>query len=443
MMYSRLKLARNLLKDDGVIFISIDDNEVDNLKRICGEVFGNNNFITTIIWQKVYAPKNSARHFSVDHDYILLFAKNIDLWIPTPLPRTEEQDKLYKNPDDDPRGPWMSDNLTARNYYGEGLYEVTGPTGKKFEPKKGRYWLSSLDTFNKLVEDNRIWWGKTNENMPRLKRFLSEVSGGRVPQTLWFYKEVGHTQDAKKELLKYVDFSETGNVLNSVKPIELIKRIVHISTNKDSNDIILDFFAGSGPTGQAVFKKNQEDGGNRKFILVQISEDLPIEEQIVKTISDLAKSRLKNVGDEVRKEKEHVDIGFRVLKVDSSNMAEIYYTPDKVVQKELFQSTDNIKDDRSPEDLLFQVLLDWGVDLTLPITKETIEGHEVFFVDGNALAACFENIGKISEDFCKKLAEHKPLRVVFRDAGFKDDSAKINAEQIFKLMSPQTDVKTI
>lgn len=443
MIYPRLKLARNLLRDDGVIFISIDDSEVDNLKSICKEVFGAENFVASIVWQKVFSPKNSAKYFSEDHDYILVFAKNKDFWRPNLLPRTPEQDKLYSNPDNDPRGPWTSGDLTARNYYADGLYEVTGPIGKKFGPGKGRYWRSSYKNFKKLDEDNRIWWGADKSNMPRLKRFLSEVADGRVPQTLWTYKEVGHTQDAKKELLRYVNFQETVNVLNSVKPTKLLMRLVHIATNAKENEVILDFFAGSGPTGHAVIKKNMEDGGNRRVVMIQIAEPLPVEEESVKTIADLAKSRLRNVGDELAGSSVQCDIGFRVLKVDSSNMSDVYYTPDALKQGDLFNFVDNVREDRTDEDLLFQVLLDWGVDLSLPITRETIAGKSVFFVDDNALAACFNKEGGITEDFVKQLATRSPLRVVFRDAGFASDSVKINIEQIFKLLSPSTEIKTL
>ena len=469
MMFPRLKLARNLLKDDGAIFISIDDGEVASLRKLCDEIFGTENFITTIIWQKVFSPKNSARHFSEDHDFIVVYAKDKTLWTPNQLPRTAKQNKLYKNTDNDPRGPWTSGDLTARNYYGDGQYEVTGPTGKKFTSGKGTYWRTNYEAFCKLDADNRIWWGNDGQNMPRLKRFLSEVSDGRVPQTLWTYKEVGHTQDAKKELLKYVEFEKTENVLNSVKPTSLIQRIIHISTNNTDEEVILDFFAGSGPTAHAVVNQNIKDKGTRKYILIQLDEALPKPESVVKTISDLTLSRLKNVHTKCNSDGEEIDAGFRVLKVDSSNMADVYYTPDAVEQNLLNLQTDNIKANRSSEDLLFQVLLDWGVDLTLPITKEIITTehteatesngdknsvssvpsvpsvvkNEVFFVDTNALAACFEKSGKITENFCKELAQRQPLRVVFRDAGFKDDSVKINVEQIFKLMSPHTDVKTI
>ncbi len=441
MLYPRLKLALNLLRDDGAIFISIDDNEVDNLKRVCSEIFGDSNFVASIIWQKVFSPKNSARYFSEDHDYILVFAKNKSNWKPNLLPRTEEQDKLYKNPDDDPRGIWTSGDLTARNHYSDGLYEVEGPTGKKFGPGKGRYWRSSFASFQKLDEENRIWWGKDNNNMPRLKRFLTDVSDGRVPQTLWSYKDVGHTQDAKRELLKYVAFEETANVLNSVKPSKLLMRLIHIATNPDGNEIVMDFFAGSGPTGHAVLKKNELDKGDRKYVLVQIPEKLPVEEENVKTISDLTKSRLRSVGEEVRASNVSFDVGFRFLEIDSSNMNDVYYSPDEFKHDDLFAQVDNIREDRSSEDLLFQVLLDWGVDLACPIRKESIQGKDVFIVDENALVACFD--AGVSEALVKELAGFEPLRVVFRDNGFVSDSVKINVEQIFKQLSPGTEVKSI
>ncbi|ANJ58573.1 DNA methyltransferase [Pseudomonas silesiensis] len=450
MMYPRIKLAWNLLKDDGSLFISIDDNEVDSLKKICDEIFGAQNFVATVIWQKVYAPKNSAKHFSEDHDYIVIYAKNAASWTPTLLDRTAEQDALYKNPDQDTRGPWMSDNLTARNAYADGQYEVEGPTGKVFVPGRGLYWRHSKANFEKLIADNRIWWGADGNNMPRLKRFLSEVSGGRVPQTLWSYKEVGHTQEAKRELLDYVSFKNTENVLNSVKPTKLLKRAIKIATSANSDDIVMDFFAGSAPAGQAVVALNMEDGGNRRYILVQIPEVLPAPEDGFETIADLAKSRLRNFSAKVESDSNSqegssdglkLDVGFRYFKIDTSNMNEVYYIPDAVRQDLLSDQVDNIREDRTAEDLLFQVLLDWGVDLALPITQQIIAGKTVYFVDGNALVACFD-IG-IDEDFIKQLVGHKPLRVVFRDAGFASDSVKINVGQMFKLLSPATEIKTL
>lgn len=444
MIYARLKLARNLLRDDGVMFISIDDNEVDNLRKVCSEVFGEENFVAQIIWQKVFSPKNSAKWFSEDHDYVLVYAKSADQWAPNLLPQTDEMRARYKNPDNDPRGHWASSDLAARNRYEAGLYPVTCPSGRVIDgPPRGSYWRFSEASFKKLNQENRIWWGEEGNNMPRLKRFLSEVQQGRTPQTLWFYKEVGHTQDAKKTLLKYVPFQETENVLNSVKPVELLQRILQLVGKSDDNSIVLDFFSGSASTAHAVLKQNFEDGGNRRFIGVQIPEPLPKPEPGLASIFEMGLTRVRNYGEELRGQVDLAkgDLGFRVLKIDSSNMKEVFYTPDAVSQDGLFDQVNNIREDRTAEDLLFQVLLDWGVDLALPITQETIAGKVVFFVDGNALAACFEE--GVSEDFVKLLAKREPLRVVFRDAGFASDSVKINVEQIFKMMSPSTEVKCI
>jgi len=446
MLYARLRLARNLLKEDGVIFISIDDHEVDNLRKLCSEVFGEDNFVAQIIWQKVFAPKNSARWFSEDHDYILVYAKQGDAWAPRMLPQTEEMLARYKNPDNDPRGPWTSGDLAARNRYDAGLYPLTCPSGRVIDgPPKGSYWRFSKESFDKLNADNRIWWGTDGDNMPRLKRFLSEVKQGRVPQTLWLYEDVGHTQEAKKTLLKYVQFEHTQNVLNSVKPVELLQRILQLAVEPNAGDIVLDFFSGSATTAHAVLKQNAEDGGNRRFIGVQIVEPLPTPEPSMVSIFDMGLKRVRNVASELRTQSggDTGDLGFRVLKIDTSNMADVFYAPDALDRGTLDLFIDNIKPDRTPEDLLFQVMLDWGVDLALPIAKKTIQDREVFFVDDNALAACFDAGGHIDEAFVKELATHEPLRAVFRDAGFKDSAAKINVEQIFKLLSPATEVKCI
>jgi adenine-specific DNA-methyltransferase len=446
MLYARLRLARNLLKEDGVIFISIDDHEVDNLRKLCSEVFGEDNFVAQIIWQKVFAPKNSARWFSEDHDYILVYAKQGDAWAPRMLPQTEEMLARYKNPDNDPRGPWTSGDLAARNRYDAGIYPLTCPSGRVIDgPPKGSYWRFSKESFDKLNADNRIWWGTDGDNMPRLKRFLSEVKQGRVPQTLWLYEDVGHTQEAKKTLLKYVQFEHTQNVLNSVKPVELLQRILQLAVEPNDGDIVLDFFSGSATTAHAVLKQNAEDGGNRRFIGVQIVEPLPTPEPSMASIFDMGLKRVRNVASELRTQSGGGtgDLGFRVLKIDTSNMADVFYAPDALDRGTLDLFIDNIKPDRTPEDLLFQVMLDWGVDLALPIAKKTIQDREVFFVDANALAACFDAGGHIDEAFVKELATHEPLRAVFRDAGFKDSAAKINVEQIFKLLSPATEVKCI
>lgn len=445
MIYPRLKLARNLLRDNGAVFISIDDNEYDNLRKVCDEVFGSTNFVATIIWQKVFSPKNTASYFSEDHDYIVVYAKDKSSWQPTLLPRSDESVARYKNPDNDPRGPWLSGAIQARNYYSKGSYEVVSPSGKKFSNPKGTYWRFSKERFDELDKDNRIWWGDSGDGVPRLKRFLSEVKDGVVPQTLWKYEVVGHTQEAKEELIKYVEFENSENILNSVKPSRLLMHAIRIGTKSDTDDIVMDFFAGSGPTAQAVMRLNAEDGGNRRFILVQIPEQLPAPEDKVKTIADLARSRMTNVIRELGSKSDEStvgkNLGFRVLKVDTSNMQDVYYRPDQIDQKDLLTAVENIKPDRTPEDLLFQVLVDWGVDLTLPIKRETVQGKTVFFVDGNALVACFET--GVTEELVKELAGREPLRVVFRDNGFVSDAVKINVEQVFCQVSPGTDVKSI
>lgn len=446
MIYARLRLARNLLKENGVIFISIDDHEVDNLRKACGEVFGEENFIAQIIWQKVYAPKNTADWFSEDHDYLLVYAREKSKWRPQKLARTKEMEDRYKNPDNDPRGPWKASDMSARNRYDAGVYPVTSPSGRVTPgPPTGRYWVIDEAKFKTLDGDSRIWWGADGNNTPAVKKFLSEVSSGRTPQTLWFYEEVGHTQDAKKTLLKYVQFEHTENVLNSVKPVELIQRVLQLSGEPDANDIVLDFFSGSATTAHAVLQQNAEDGGNRRYIAVQIVEPLPKPEPGMTSIFEMGLRRIRNVTRELRDTHADtsLDLGFRVLKIDTSNMADMHYTPDAVSQADLLGAVDNIKPDRSAFDLLFQVMLDWGVDLALPIEKKVIQGKDVYLVDGNALAACFDNAGGIDDAFAKELATHQPLRAVFRDAGFKDSTVKINIEQIFKLLSPATEVKCL
>jgi adenine-specific DNA-methyltransferase len=268
MMLPRLKLLRELLTDDGAIFVSIDDNEVHHLRCLMDEVFGEENFAATVIWQKVFAPKNTAKYFSEDHDFVVVYARRLEGWIPKLLERSEQSIQRYQNPDSDPRDVWSSSDLTARNYYSLGTYEVTSPSGKKFKPSVGNYFRVAPDKFAELDKDKRIWWGPKGDSMPRLKRFLSEVKAGVVPQTLWLHTEVGHTQDAKKELNETVTFKKSEDVFNTPKPTELIKRILKIATDQDS--VILDSFAGSGTTAQAVLALNKEDGGNRRFILCQM-----------------------------------------------------------------------------------------------------------------------------------------------------------------------------
>lgn len=273
MMYPRLTLLRNLLSVDGSIWVSIDDHELEHARMLLNEVFGRENFVATIIWQKVFSPKNSAKYLSEDHDYILVYARKKERWDRNLLPRTSSQDDRYSNPDGDPRGPWMSDNLTARNPYSEGIYPVTSPGGRELSgPPKGTYWRVAKSKLLELDADGRIWWGEEGTNVPRLKRFLAEVKDGVVPQTLWRYQEVGHTQEAKKQLLQICDFETSDDVFVTPKPTRLIRRILQIATGPD--DLVLDSFAGTGTTAQAVMEQNAQDGGNRRFILVELDSKI-------------------------------------------------------------------------------------------------------------------------------------------------------------------------
>jgi len=449
MLYPRLRLAKNLLRADGAIFVSIADQEVHNLRIVMNEIFGANNFVATIIWQKVFSPKNSARHFSEDHDYVVVYARNAELWAPYLLPRTEEMDSRYSNPDNDPRGPWTSGDLSARNYYGEGTYQVKCPSGRVIAgPPPGMYWRVSSSKLKDLDDDKRVWWGADGNNVPRLKRFLSEVKTGLVPQTLWTYQEVGHTQEAKKELLEFVKFPNSDSTMETPKPTRMLKRILRIATPPQDNALVLDFFAGSGAMTHATFAINAEDGGNRRAIAVQLAEQLGLEAgngHALQTIADVCKERIRNAGTKIKSDTAltapNLDTGFRVLKIDTSNMRDVYYAPDALAQGDLLAQVDNIRSNRTPEDLLFQVLVDWGLDLALPIAQETIAGKSAFFVDGNALAACFDT--GITDELVKEVAKRKPLRAVFRDSSYGSDSVKINVDQIFRLLSPDTEVRSI
>ena len=269
MMLPRLKLLRELLADDGAIFVSIDDNEVHRLRCLMDEVFGEENFVATVIWEKVYSPKSSAKHFSENHDFIVVYAKDEEVFRPALLPRTEEADARYSNPDDDPRGLWKPGDLSARNPYSKGLYSITCPGGRAIDgPPPGNYWRVSEESFRAMDADGRIWWGRDGNQVPAIKRFLSEVKKGLVPETIWTYKEVGHTQAAKKTLLDI--FRDNFPDFTTIKPVDLLRRIVRICTDEDS--IVLDSFAGSGTTAHAVLALNKEDGGNRRFVLVECED---------------------------------------------------------------------------------------------------------------------------------------------------------------------------
>lgn len=442
MIYCRLRLARGLLADDGAIFISIDDGEQANLKKACDEIFGEENFIANIIWQKKFAPQNDAKYLSSSHDHILLYSKNKTSFQVNLLPRSDKAVSRYVNKDNDPRGPWASSDLLRMEHRDNCVYEIVGPTGKRWKPAPGTSWRHPEKEMLELISDDQVWFGEDGESKPRRKRFLTDVKDGVTPETIWLHEAVGHNQEGTKAVKEL--FSDQGIEFSNPKPVRLLMQMLRIATNK--NDLILDFFAGSSTTAHAVMQLNAEDGGTRRFVMVQIPEPCNEKSEAFKigykSIAEISKERVRRAGKQIGEGK-HLDVGFRVLKIDTSNMADVYYAPDALDKANFDLFVDNIKSDRTPEDLLFQVMLDWGVDLALPITKQSIQGKEVFFVDGNVLAACFDSSGSIDEAFVKELAKHQPLRVVFRDAGYKNSAVKINVEQIFKLLSPATEVKCI
>ncbi|MGN8771560.1 site-specific DNA-methyltransferase [Paenibacillus barengoltzii] len=441
-IYPKLKLARNLLREDGVIFISIDDHEMHNLRKICDEIFGPGNFVTTIVWQRAFSPKNDSKYFSSNHDYILVYTRNIDLFNIKKLPRSEETNNRYKNPDNDPRGPWTSGDLSVKTYSEKYDYPITTPSGRIVRPPHGSCWRVSKERFDELVKDNRIWFGESGENVPRLKRFLSEVEDGMVPLTLWLHEDVGHNQEGRQELKKL--FDDKG-YFDGPKPTRLIKQILQIS-NCQNNDIILDFYSGSASTADAVMQVNAEDGGNRKFIMVQLPEEIDVNSEAYrdgyKNICEIGKERIRRAAKKIKEETgADIDYGFRVFRVDSSNMKDVYYTPDKLKQGDMFDLASNIKEDRTGEDLLIQVMLELGLELSLPMETKQLEGKTVHYVAGNSLIACFDD--NVPESVMKQIAAEHPLRVVFRDSSFEDDSARINVEELFKMLSPGTEIQVL
>ena len=438
MMYPRLRLAKDLLTDDGVIFISIDEKEIENLKKICDDTFGGKNFVGSVIWERAFAPKNDAKYFSDSHDYIVVYAKNLIDFKMGKLPRTEEANSRYKNPDNDPRGAWTSDNMTVKTYSANYDYEIVTPNGNIMKPTDGRCWFTSKERMNKLIEDGRVWFGENGGNMPRLKRYLADVQQGMTATTIWKYEDVGHNQEGRQELKKM--FNNKG-YFDGPKPVRLLNRVLQIA-NTEKDAIVLDFFSGSATTAHAVMQLNAEDGGNRKFIMVQLPEETDEKSEAnkagYKNICEIGKERIRRVAKKIAEENSEAkfDSGFRVLKCDTSNMKDVYYNPAHMEQQTLFASTDNIKEDRTPEDLLFQVMLDLGVLLSSKIEEKVIAGKKVFNVAEGFLIACFDS--DITEETVKAVAQEKPYYAVFRDSSMANDSVATNFEQIFATYSPET-----
>ncbi len=445
MMYPRLRLARNLLKDDGVIFISIDDNEVHNLRKICDEIFGEDNFIASLLWKRRTSSALADKNVSTDHEYVIIYGKSNSL----SFLGTKKDFKSYKNLNNDPKGPWMLDNLTVgmtATMRPNQAYTLMDPeTGNVYPCNPNRVWAYIPATMNKMIEKGLIYFPKDTTKRPMLKRYQSSLKNLYNPFSTLMIDKVGLNTEATRQMQEIMG----GNLFEYSKPLSLLKTLMPQITN--NNDIILDFFAGSSVTAHATMQLNAEDGGNRKFIMVQLPEETDEKSEAYKagykTIAEIGKERIRRAGKKIVEENadkegiEDLDIGFRVLKIDESNMKDIYFTPDAVDRASLFDTVDHIKEDRTPEDLLFGVLVDWGVDLTLPIRRESIHGKTVFFVGHDDLTACFDE--DLGIEFIKELAGRDAMRVVFKESGFKDDETKINAEQIFTQLSPGTDLRVI
>ena len=443
MIYPRLMVARSLLAEDGVIFISIDDNENYNLRKICDEVFGPSNCIGEVVWERSYAPINMVKHFSKSHDYILCYAKNIEKPICNGLPRPESTNSKYGNPDNDPRGLWRTDNLSVGPVVVNKVYEIVTPSGRVCLPPKGRCWLYTKERYEEMVADNRIWFGENGDNVPAPKRFLSEVKQGLTPMTIWKYTDVGHTQDSMRELR---DLFDGEKVFDYSKPIKLMKQIIRLYTSPQEENIILDFFSGSGSTAHAVMQLNTEDGGNRKFIMVQLPEETPDDSEAYKAgyknICEIGKERIRRAGKKIKEEHPEVadtlDTGFRVLRLDDSNFNPgVKASPSEYNQQQLDLFANNIKSDRNDLDLLFGSILAWGLQLDLPMETEEVDGCKIYTVNEGDLVACFAE--KVTEKVIEAMAEKEPLRVLFRDSCFDSDDKKINLFETFKQKLDWTD----
>lgn len=441
MIYPRLKLAKDLLTDDGVIFISIDDNEQENLKKVCDEIFGVQNFVAQLVWERAFSPKNDARFISNSHDYVLMFVKDINQFVIGRLPRTAEANARYQNLDNDPRGPWMSSDISVKTYNAACDYPILTPSGRVIEPPAGRCWRLSKNAFLERLQDNRIWFGIDGNGVPRIKRFLADLKHtGMAPTSIMFFKDVGHSQEGAQEVSKLLD----GGFFNGPKPERLLRRLLTIG-NLESDSIVLDFFSGSATTAHAVMQLNAEDGGHRKFIMVQLPERIDQGSEAYKAgyknICEIGKERIRRAGRKIKEDTklpntDDLDIGFRCLRVDESNMENVYYTPDELNQDTLFSYVDNIKAGRTAEDLLFQVMLDLGIFLSSPIKVTRIAGKQIFNVADGFLLACFD--ADLTEDTVKAIAQMKPYYAVFRDGSMGNDSVATNFEQIFETYSPET-----
>ena len=488
MMYPRLRLAANLLRDDGVIFISIDDNEVTNLRRLCDEVFGEENFVAQVVWQKKYAATNDSKGFSTTHDYIVVYQKSSS-FNRNLLPRTEEQNKPYKNDDNDGKGLWRSDNLLVKSFSESGVYPIVNPnTKEEFYPPKGSCWRASRDTMKQWLDENRIYFGKDGKGAPQLKRYLNEVQQGRVPVTWWTFEEVGHNDAANKEVQALFGGKAP---FDTPKPTTLLAQMLRIGSDKD--DIILDFFSGSATTAHAVMQLNAEDGGNRQFIMVQLPEVTDEKSEAFKAgyknICEIGKERIRRAGAKIKEEfssrhaklqNRHaelvsashgipkqvrddgigvqnngadvqsnglgiqhddngLDVGFKVLKLDSSNLVKWDDTPiENNDMADLFARMDamneTIKKDRTDLDVVFEVMLKLGIPLTYSINPITVGSRKVYSIgdDGLVLICLDKSNGGITPEDLTAMCDLTPAKIIAAEEAFIDDIALSNAYYISK-----------
>ena len=441
MVYSRLMVAHKLLTNDGIIFISIDDNELENLKKICGEVLGVSNFIANVVWKHTQQSKNDEPYFSRQYNHTLIYAKHKHSLSRFFFERTEEDNKNYKNPDNDPKGAWRSGDVRSPNYRSTLCFDIVAPNGNHIKPPTNG-WRWSEKEVSKKISTGEIFFKDDFTGIVR-KIYLCDQPG-RTPENLWIGQRFGTTRTAAAMIKKLFDGIQ---VFDTPKPCELIEAMLQLASNKDS--IILDFFSGSATTAHAVMQLNAEDGGHRKFIMVQLPEITDEKSEAYKAgfknICEIGKERIRRAGKKIIEAHpevaDNLDIGFRVLKLDDSNMNDVYYNPSEYSQDLLSRMESNVKTDRTDLDLLFGCLLEWGLPLSLSYSSEKIEECTVHNYNDGDLIACFDE--KIPDSVIKEMAKQKPLRAVFRDSSFADSPSKINVGEIFKLLSPDTRVKVI
>jgi adenine-specific DNA-methyltransferase len=435
MMYPRLFLARNLLKSDGVIYVSIDDNEVENLKMIMNEIFGEENFISNIIWEKKFAPQNDEKYITAAHDHILLYARNKDQWRPNLLPRSELANDRYSNLDNDPRGSWSSGDLTSKTKAKGHSYVIISPSGVKHKPPKGRQWAPAKDTFDNLIKENRIWFGEEGNNVPRIKQFLSEVQQGIVPMSIWKHTDVGHNQEAKQEF-NNIFLGQTVE-FDTPKPVRLMCRMMELAGTQ--NEYILDFFSGSCSLAQAVYLLNHKDGGCRKCICVQLPEPLDETSATYKSgfsyISDIGKERIrrsaKKISDEIKGTLDFgegkIDLGFKCFRLSESNFkiwrSDIDTVKELETQMGLF--VDNVNKGALQENILYELLLKSGFDLNVSVKTKKANGKQYFVLDGGRMTVCLEE--KATQGLIDKIIQAKPEKAIFLDKAFEGkDQLKTN-----------------